>query len=166
MVEMKKLLAIPFAVATFGAVGSSPLLAVQPSTDEALIVATAEAALEAVSNEDMIALTDLMIEGAIAVSVSEREGTLRHSARTRSEERSRTFEEDIVERGFDPEVRISGPVASVWLPYDLYVDGEWSHCGVDVFTLIKTNDGWKIASLVWSAEQPPACREHPDGPPN
>ena len=53
----------------------------------------------------------------------------------------------------------------VWLPYDLYVDGEWSHCGVDTFTLVHTEAGWRIASMAWSVGQPPACQPHPDGPP-
>ena len=39
------------------------------------------------------------------------------------------------------------------------------HCGVDVFTLLKSEGGWRIATLVWSVEQPPACQRHPAGPP-
>jgi hypothetical protein len=53
----------------------------------------------------------------------------------------------------------------VWYPYDLYIDGKWSHCGVDAFTLIRTEGKWRIAVMSWSAEQPPACEKHPDGPP-
>ena len=45
------------------------------------------------------------------------------------------------------------------------LDGEWSHCGVDAFTLVRIEGDWKISSLAWSIEQPPACRQHPDGPP-
>jgi hypothetical protein len=46
----------------------------------------------------------------------------------------------------------------VWAPYDLWVNKKFSHCGVDVFTLIKTNQGWKIASLVYTVE-PDACEK-------
>jgi hypothetical protein len=60
---------------------------------------------------------------------------------------------------------VSGPVAMVWLPYDFYSDGKWSHCGVDLFTFLKADGRWRIATLVWSVEQPPACAPHPDGPP-
>ena len=77
---------------------------------------------------------------------------------------------DIPQRGSivfdDPSIdRVNGPVATVWYPYDLYVDGQWSHCGVDVFTLIRTDGQWRIATMSWSAVQPPACEKHPDGPP-
>lgn len=70
-----------------------------------------------------------------------------------------------VERMWDPQVRIRGRIADVWTPYDFWADGELSHCGVDAFQLVRTEDGWRVASVVWTIEQPPACEEHPDGPP-
>ena len=60
---------------------------------------------------------------------------------------------------------VSGGVAMVWMPYDLYVNGAWSHCGADVFTLVKSGGAWRIASMAWSAEQAPVCEKHPAGPP-
>jgi len=54
---------------------------------------------------------------------------------------------EIDERFFDPTVEISGPLASVWTEYDLYVGGEFRHCGVDAFHLALTDDGWKIVHL-------------------
>jgi hypothetical protein len=133
-----------------------------PSPDEAAVLAVADAALRAITDEDMVALTDLMIDEAISVPTS----PAGIGVRTRQYWLETPLPGDIVERGFDPVVRVSGTIASVWYPYDLYLDGEWSHCGVDVFTMAHTaEDGWRIVSLGWSAEQPPACREHPDGPP-
>ncbi len=142
-----------------------PASAQEELDEHARVQAIAEAALEAISNEDMIAFTDLMVDDAITVSIGERDGEVHYSVRSRAESRARNPQADILERGFDPEISISGPVAMVWLPYDLYVDGEWSHCGVDTFTLVRTEAGWRIASMAWSVEQPPACQPHPDGPP-
>ena len=51
------------------------------------------------------------------------------------------------ERGFEGEARIAGHMATVSLPYDFYRDGRWSHCGIDVFTLVQTPEGWRIATL-------------------
>lgn len=139
----------------------------EPADEAARVVAVVEASLEALSDEDMVGFTDLMIDEAVTIGARERDGELAYFFRTRADERANVppADADIVERGFDPEVRISGPVATVWMPYDLYVDGEWSHCGVDTFTLVETPDGWRIAALVYSIEQPPACEPHPDGPP-
>ena len=56
-------------------------------------------------------------------------------------------------------------VAQVWMPYDLYIGTAWSHCGVDTFTLMKREGRWRVAALVYTIEQPPACSRHPMGPP-
>jgi hypothetical protein len=45
-------------------------------------------------------------------------------------------------------VKIDGPLASVWAPYKFYVGTQFSHCGVDVFQLMKTSAGWKIIYIV------------------
>jgi hypothetical protein len=45
-------------------------------------------------------------------------------------------------------VKVDGPLASVWAPYKFYVGSTFSHCGVDVFQLMKAADGWKIIYIV------------------
>jgi hypothetical protein len=144
---------------------ASPAGAQEEADERARALAVVEASLEALSNEDMVAFTDLMIEEAVSLRIAEQEGEVRYDIRPRAEWRANKLSVDIVERGFDPEVFVSGPLAVVWLAYDIYVDSEWSHCGVDVATLVRIEGDWKIASLSWTVEQPPACRRHPDGPP-
>ena len=46
------------------------------------------------------------------------------------------------------DIKIDGPLASVWAPYKFYLGNTFSHCGVDVFQLAKTTDGWKIIYIV------------------
>lgn len=84
---------------------------------------------------------------------------------TRAQVLANPMNGDFVERGWDGDVAVSGVVATVTLPYDFYRDGTWSHCGVDVFTMVDTDSGWRIASLAYTVEQPPVCLGHPDGPP-
>ena len=45
-------------------------------------------------------------------------------------------------------VKIDGVLASVWTPYSFYYNGNFSHCGVNSFQLIKTDKGWKIQYLI------------------
>lgn len=45
-------------------------------------------------------------------------------------------------------IHIDGPLASVWTPYKFYFNGNFSHCGVNSFQLLRTKDGWKIIYLV------------------
>lgn len=51
------------------------------------------------------------------------------------------------ERIWDPEVRIDGRLATVWVPYAFYLGDELSHCGVDAFQLFNGPDGWKIFQI-------------------
>jgi len=137
----------------------------QEAAEQKAALAVADAALAAITRGDMIGLTDLMLPEAVMFPTGSRDGATRYSLRSRAEQRDAKPTSKVTERGFRPEVRVNGPVAMVWYPYDLYRDGKWSHCGVDLFTLIRTDGQWRIATMSWSAEQPPACEKHPDGPP-
>lgn len=66
------------------------------------------------------------------------------------------------ERIWNPDVRVHGLVATVTGPYDFWIDGQFSHCGTDVFDLIKTEEGWKIAGGVYTVET--TCAPSPLGP--
>lgn len=46
------------------------------------------------------------------------------------------------------DIKIDGDLASVWASYKFYLDDKFSHCGVDVFQLMKTAAGWKIIYIV------------------
>ena len=139
----------------------------QTAGDErARVIAVADSALAAISRRDFSAFTDLMVDSAVTFSAREIDGQVRVSFNTRLQQRARQITGTLTERGFRPEVHISGPLAVVWMRYDFYSDGQWSHCGVDTFTMLKADNKWRIATLVWSVEQPPACEKHPAGPPN
>jgi len=60
--------------------------------------------------------------------------------------------ERLVERYWDPAVRVDGTIASVTMPYDFHVDGKFSHCGIDLFTLVKGPDGWRIAGVAYTRQ--------------
>ena len=81
-------------------------------------------------------------------------------------QRVETSEVLMTERMWDPEVRVAGALATVWTPYDFYVGSEFSHCGIDVATLMRRDGGWKIINLNWTRQVPPDCALHPDGLPS
>ncbi len=45
-------------------------------------------------------------------------------------------------------IEIDGKMASVWTPFKFYLGDQFSHCGVNVFKLYKSDSGWKIFHLV------------------
>jgi hypothetical protein len=50
---------------------------------------------------------------------------------------------------FDYEtIKIDGPLAVVWTPYQFYFNGNFSHCGVNSFQLIWVSNSWKIQSII------------------
>jgi hypothetical protein len=45
-------------------------------------------------------------------------------------------------------IRVDGPLAIVWTPYNFYYNGKFLHCGVNSFQLVKINSEWKIQYLI------------------
>lgn len=54
------------------------------------------------------------------------------------------------------EIKVHRQIAMAWVPYTLSVSGKFSHCGVDLFTFIKTDQGWKINTCSFTVE-PDGC---------
>ena len=134
--------------------------------DEKAAIAAADSVLMALSNGDNAALLRLTLDSAVVGGVGLRNGMERMSLSSWHPYTSRTGPSPFTERGFDATARVQDRVAQVWFPYDLYIGDKWSHCGVDTFTLMKTDGRWRVAALVYTIEQPPACRAHPAGPPS
>jgi hypothetical protein len=45
-------------------------------------------------------------------------------------------------------VKIDGPLAIAWTPYNFYFNGQFSHCGVNSFQLVRVNNEWKIQYII------------------
>lgn len=59
-----------------------------------------------------------------------------------------SFDEQI----YDPEVRVDGALAAVWTFYT-FKAGDYSHCGIDAFHLVRATNGWKITALADTRRQ-------------
>ena len=55
---------------------------------------------------------------------------------------------DLDERIIISKILIDGNMASVWVPYQFYYKGNFSHCGVNSFQLTKINNEWKIQYII------------------
>lgn len=51
------------------------------------------------------------------------------------------------------EILIDHEIASAWVPYEFYLNGKFTHKGVDAFLLIKTGDVWKIQTLMYNMQK-------------
>jgi hypothetical protein len=65
------------------------------------------------------------------------------------------------ERISNPVVHVDGPLAIVWTDYAFYLGGTFSHCGVDMFQLVRDTSGWRILAVT-DTRRRDGC---PQGPP-
>ena len=57
-------------------------------------------------------------------------------------------DERVLTRGLS--ININNGLASAWVPYEFYLDKKFSHCGIDIFTLVKKDGQWKISNLTYN----------------
>ena len=51
------------------------------------------------------------------------------------------------ERTYNPVVRVNGNLGTVWVDYDFFANGEFSHCGADAFMMGRSSGGWQIVQI-------------------
>lgn len=101
---------------------------------------------------DTVTIKSVCAEKIIMQSISESE----KGKKFRNEEPSAfmkmiatiPLEEKFEERILSYNVQIDGSMAHVWTPYEFYIDGKFSHKGVNSFQLFKEKDIWKIIYVV------------------
>ncbi len=57
-------------------------------------------------------------------------------------------EDTYLEKLLSYTIKIDGNLASVWTPYEFYLNGKFSHCGANSFQLFDNNGKWEIIYLV------------------
>jgi len=134
--------------------------------DRQAVLALAQAFFDALAAKDGPALRKLCLAEARIYSL--RPGPAGATVRHRSLEEDITAltqsRERLLERMWNPTVHLQGRIAMVWTPYDFHRDSVFSHSGIDTFTFLKTDQGWRIAALAYSVE-PDRPSAHPSGPP-
>ncbi|MHA1543840.1 MAG: hypothetical protein ACTSU8_01750 [Alphaproteobacteria bacterium] len=102
----------------------------------------------------------LLDEGQITAHREQADGSWILSPKNNREQidRLETDKGYVDERIWDPTVLVHKTMAVVWAPYDVFVEGELIHCGVDMFELFKIEGQWKINHTSYTAE-PEGCAD-------
>jgi len=105
----------------------------------------------AMKNGDSKALLECFNDTAILQTVEERNGNV--SVRTEAIKEFADFvgtqkQGDADERITFDMVKTDGALAIAWTPYQFYYKGQFSHCGVDSYQLVRINGEWKIQYLI------------------
>jgi hypothetical protein len=145
----------------------SPTLMASAQTDEEQILKAVQTFFEGIAEADSVKLASVLLPGGVFVSVREDGEEWRTGVQTINEflESVSEWTSQLYERMWDPKVLIHGRIAVVWTPYDFYIDKEFSHCGMDAFNMVKTDNGWVIAGALYTVERS-GCEESPLGFPN
>ena len=162
------------AAGWFSALGFMPVTEVQLSPDkwfviygrqpsaskhpeEVAILQVIDRFMDAISNNDSALMAELRLEGGFTIIARPNpdaggDPLVTRRAFTPGPARARVMRE----RYWDPVVHVRSGIGVVWTPYELWIDGRTSHCGIDVFDLMKEKGVWKIANAMWTVE-PDAC---------
>jgi hypothetical protein len=129
-----------------------------PHPEEAAILAVVDRFMQAISTNDSALMAELRLEGGSTIVARPNPASPEAPLITR-----RVFTPAAGsrpganrERYWDPVVHVRSGIAVVWTPYEFWVDGKTSHCGIDVFDMIKEKGVWRIANAMWTVE-PDAC---------
>lgn len=133
--------------------------AAAPDPEQAAIVAQVGAFFAAMKAKDPDAARAVMLEDTILTAQRTRSDGVKLGRVP-----GKTFAENLTgpdmleERMWAPVVTRRGAIAVVWAPYEFLLNGKTTHCGIDVFDMVKVEGSWKIAHLMWTQE-PDACAE-------
>ena len=106
----------------------------------------------AMKNADSIGLKNVFSEWAVLQTISRtKEGAT--AVRTENINDFASFvgkstKGDADERISFGAIHIDGALASVWTPYQFYYKGNFSHCGVNSFQLVRVNGLWKVQYII------------------
>ena len=109
---------------------------------------------DALETQDTVLYKSILLKDGQTWAISEKDGTVKYSMRQFSD-RLRTLvnpAQVIQEKLLSSKVMIHKQIAMAWVPYTLDISGKFSHTGVDVFTLLKTSEGWKISTLAFTMD--------------
>ncbi|MDB4889497.1 MAG: hypothetical protein JWL61_1352 [Gemmatimonadetes bacterium] len=137
------------------------------AADSAAVVGVAQDLLRAISTRDTALARRLMLPGAQLASTVDPAG-LTNAGRLQTDSQFigmlATMKQRYLERMWNPTVYLQGSLAVVRAPYDFHVDGAFSHCGVDVFTLVRSRSEWRVTHVVYTIQRQ-NCAASPLGPP-
>ena len=131
------------------------------SGEEAAVLQATDRYLTAISESDLEAMAAMQTPDGMTYQWRPTEGGDMHiTAHPNSFWTDPTRDDGHVyrERYWSPTVMIRGGIAVVWTPYEFWIDGETSHCGVDVFDFVKIDGKWLVSNAMWTVE-PEACTE-------
>ncbi len=122
--------------------------------EEELIKEKVDQFFRALEKQDTVLLKKLWFQEGQVWTIDNTTQARTHSMRFFKEDLKR-FDPKIVlqERALSYEIKVHNGMAMAWIPYEFHVNGKFSHCGVDIFSLLKKDQDWKFISASYTVEE-------------
>ena len=138
---------------------AQPALAAPADPERAAVIAAVQQFFDGMAANDPKLMGEvLMAEGMTASARPGPGGSTVVKFTPQKQFLERAGGDKYLEEMWDPVVTRRGSLAVLWAPYEFQLNGKTTHCGVDVFNLVKTDGRWRIAGGSWTVE-PDACPE-------
>ncbi len=153
-----------FALLLIVFMGTETLLLAQSDTisDEFVIRKTVQTFFDGVRTKDTLKISSVLTEEAVLLGVIEKndDAQVKASSLQRFKKAVAESKDYWDEQLISIEVKADGAMGLAWTPYSFYLNGTFSHCGVNQFDLIKQKGSWKILSIKDTRRQK-NCEEDP-----
>jgi ketosteroid isomerase-like protein len=135
-------------------------LAAEPTSEQAEVIAASEAFFAAIGSDDKTALARMM-DPAGMIYIHDRMDPSAPEVVivpvAKHLENWLKSPKGLEERMIYTAVLVDGDMAMAWGPYRFLVNGKTTHCGIDLLSLVKRADGWKVANTSFSMVPPDQC---------
>jgi len=123
-----------------------PLALHADSPDEQAVLAPIQAMFAGMSARDAAAIKKPTLPGGIMVLMRDGKPT-QMTFEDFATRVGKPGKEQIEEKIHDPLIKIDNDLGVVWAPFDFLIDGKVSHCGTDLFNMVRQDGQWVIASV-------------------
>jgi hypothetical protein len=117
-----------------------------PADDEQAVLAPIQAMFAGMSARDAAAIKKPTLPNGVMVLMRDGKPT-QMTFEDFATRVGKPGKQQIEEKIHDPLVRIDNDLAVVWAPFDFLIDGKVSHCGTDLFNLVRQDGEWRIAGV-------------------
>lgn len=144
------LLLLGCAPVAAGGVAMSPSTSSDSAASE--VVAATERLLDALRDRDTTSLREMM-DPAVRFFAVRVEDSAPQIRTLDAEEFLRLVAQSpdpLVERIWNPQVEMDGPMASLWTAYDVHIGTRFSHCGRAAFQFVLRDGTWRLVTETYT----------------
>ena len=116
--------------------------------EEDLIKATVNGLFDGMKTSDSSKINNAFSKNAVLQTITKNGEVKNENISDFAVSISKAVKGSLDERITFSNILIDGNLASVWTPYEFYYQGKFSHCGVNSFQLVKSNNEWKIQYII------------------